>query len=142
MKQNQFHDIFPLCVCMLSRFSRAQLFETLWTVASRLLCPWDSPGKNIGVGCHFLLWGIFWTQGSNMHLLQLRHCRQILSPLSYLGSPINKAIIRGNEIEGVSVCVSQRKDAYQTDNNGYLRGCLLRWWVELHCILPNCFNIL
>ena len=25
---------------------------------ARLLCPWDSPGKNTGVGCHFLLWGI------------------------------------------------------------------------------------
>ena len=33
MKQNQFHAIFPLCVCMLSLFSRAQLFEMLWTVA-------------------------------------------------------------------------------------------------------------
>ena len=28
---------------------------TPWTVACRLLCPWDSPGKNTGVGCHFLL---------------------------------------------------------------------------------------
>ena len=33
MKQNQFHAIFPLCVCMLSLFSCAQLFEMLWTVA-------------------------------------------------------------------------------------------------------------
>ena len=41
----------------------------------RLLCPWDSPGKNTGVGCHFLLQGIFPTQGSN---LGLPHCRQIL----------------------------------------------------------------
>ena len=32
---------------------------------TRLLSPWDSPGKNTGVGCHFLLQGIFWTQGSN-----------------------------------------------------------------------------
>ena len=24
---------------------------------TRLLCPWDFPGKNTGVGCHFLLWG-------------------------------------------------------------------------------------
>ena len=32
---------------------------TPWTVASRLLCPWDFPGKNIGVACHFLLQGIF-----------------------------------------------------------------------------------
>ena len=28
---------------------------TPWTVAARLLCPWDFPGKNPGVGCHFLL---------------------------------------------------------------------------------------
>ena len=39
---------------------------------ARLLCPWDSPGTNTGVGCHFLLQGIFPTQGSNRGLL---HCR-------------------------------------------------------------------
>ena len=32
---------------------------------TRLFCPWDSPGKNMWVGCHFLLQGIFPTQGSN-----------------------------------------------------------------------------
>ena len=36
---------------------------------SRLLCPWDFPAKNSGVGCHFLLQGIFPTQGLNLHLL-------------------------------------------------------------------------
>ena len=36
---------------------------------ARVLCPWDFPGKNIGVGCHFLLWGIFPTQGLNLGLL-------------------------------------------------------------------------
>ena len=41
-----------------------------------LLCPWDSPGKNNGVGSHFLLQGIFPIQGLNLGLL---HCRQILS---------------------------------------------------------------
>ena len=46
----------------------------------RLLCPWNPPGKNTGVGCHFLLQGIFPTQGSNPGLL---HCRQILYRLSY-----------------------------------------------------------
>ena len=30
---------------------------------TRLLCPWDPPGKNTGVGCHLLLQGIFPTQG-------------------------------------------------------------------------------
>ena len=47
----------------------------------QILCPWDSPGKNTGVGCHFLLQGIFPTQGSNLDLL---HCRQILYPLSQI----------------------------------------------------------
>ena len=40
----------------------------------------DSPGKNTGVGCHFLLQGIFLTQGLNPGLL---HCRQMLYPLSH-----------------------------------------------------------
>ena len=34
-----------------------------------LLCPWDFPGKNTGVGCQFFLQGIFQTQGSNARLL-------------------------------------------------------------------------
>ena len=50
---------------MLSRFSCVQFFATLWTVAC--FCLWDSPGKNTGVGCHFLLQGIFPTQGSILH---------------------------------------------------------------------------
>ena len=36
---------------------------------ARLLCLWDSPGKNTGVVCHFLLQGIFSTQGSNPHFI-------------------------------------------------------------------------
>ena len=36
---------------------------------ARLHCPWDFPGKNTAVGCHFLLQGIFQTQGSNLHVL-------------------------------------------------------------------------
>ena len=33
---------------------------TPWTVAYQALCPWDFPGKNTGVGCHFLLYSIVW----------------------------------------------------------------------------------
>ena len=47
------------------------------------LCPWNSPGKDPGVGCHFLLQGIFLTQGSNPGLL---HCRRVLYLLSPQGS--------------------------------------------------------
>ena len=38
---------------------------------TRLLCPWDSPGKNTRVGYHALLQGIFLGQGLNLHLLCL-----------------------------------------------------------------------
>ena len=51
---------------------------------ARLLCPWISLGKSIGVGSHFLLQGIFLTQGSNQGLL---HCSQILYRLSHQESP-------------------------------------------------------
>ena len=57
--------------------SCAWLFGTPWTVAYRLLHSWDSPGKSTRVGCHFLLQGIFLTQGSNPGL---SHCRQTLLP--------------------------------------------------------------
>ena len=51
---------------------------------TRLLCPWDSPGKNTGVDNHSLLPGIFPIQGSN---LGFPHCRQILYHLSHQRSP-------------------------------------------------------
>ena len=70
----------------------AQLCLTLgnlWTVARQSMgfCPWDSPGKDTGVGCHALLQGIFPTQGSNPYLQQVLHHSQVFYPLSHLGSP-------------------------------------------------------
>ena len=50
---------------------------------TRLLHPWDFPGKNTGVGCHFLLQEIFPTQGLNPGL---PHCGQTLYHLSHQGS--------------------------------------------------------
>ena len=51
---------------------------------TRLLCPWNFPGKSTGVCCHFLLQGIFPTQGSNPGL---PHCSQTLHHLSHQGNP-------------------------------------------------------
>ena len=53
----------------------------LWL--SSLLCPWKFPGKNTGVGCHFLVQGIFPTQGSNPGLL---HCKADALPSEPQGS--------------------------------------------------------
>ena len=60
--------------------SRVQLFVTPWTVTARLLSPWNSPGKNTGMGGHSLLQGIFATQGSNQGL---PNCKQTLYHLSH-----------------------------------------------------------
>ena len=53
---------------------------------TRFLRPWDFPGTNTGVGCHFLLREIFPPQGLN---LGLPHCRQTLYPLSHQGSHVS-----------------------------------------------------
>ena len=46
---------------------------------ARLLHPFDFPDKDVGVGCHFLLQGIFLTQGSNPGFLHRRHILYHLS---------------------------------------------------------------
>ena len=40
---------------MLSHSIVSDIFQPFALYAARLLCPWDSPGKNIEVGCHFFL---------------------------------------------------------------------------------------
>ena len=60
-------------------------FVTHGLQLTRLLCPWDSPGKNTGVACHSLLQGIFPTKESNPGLL---HCSQIPHRLNHQGSPM------------------------------------------------------
>ena len=58
-------------------------FVTPWTVAPQAPLLWDFPGKNTGVGGHFLLQGIFLTQGSDLGLL---HWQVASFPLCHLGS--------------------------------------------------------
>ena len=54
---------------------------------ARLLWPWDSPDKKAIVSCHFLLQGIFLTQGSNLHLLSLLHWQADSLPPTLPGNP-------------------------------------------------------
>ena len=50
--------------------------------SARLLCLWDFPGKNTGLGCHFLLQGIFLTQGLNWSLSGLLPWQAASLPLA------------------------------------------------------------
>ena len=71
----------------LSSFIHVWLFATLWTVAARLLCPWDSPGKSIRVVCHAVLRGSSWPQWSNLSLLYLLHWQVVPYHQHHLVSP-------------------------------------------------------
>ena len=61
---------------------------------ARLLCSWDSPGKNTRVGCHVLLQGIFLTQGWNLGLL---HCWPTLHSEPPVSKLIGYIIVQGRE---------------------------------------------
>ena len=65
-------------VCMLSHSVQSNSLQSHRWQPPRLLCPWNSPGKNTGVGCHFQLQGIFLTQESNPYLSVSCTIRQIL----------------------------------------------------------------
>ena len=75
-------------MCMRVRSAVSDSLQTHGLSSARLLCPWDFPGKNTGVGCRSLLQGIFPTQGSNPHLLYLLNWQAGYLPLCHLGSPM------------------------------------------------------
>ena len=80
------HISESVCVCVCAHaLSHVWLFMTPWTVACQ--APWNFPGKNTGEKCHFLLQGIFLTQGLNPSCLCLLHWQADSLPLPYLGSP-------------------------------------------------------
>ena len=79
------------CLCSVTQ-SYLTLYDS-WTVArARLLCPWNFPGKNTGVGCHFLLQGIFLTEESNPGLLHLLCWQVDALPLCHLEAHITENI--------------------------------------------------
>ena len=67
--------------------NRSVVSDSLWPrglQSTRLFCLWNSPGKNTGGDCHFLLQGIFLTQGSNAGLLHCRWIRKVVEKWHYL----------------------------------------------------------
>ena len=85
----KFESVLRNCAKLL----QSRLFVTPWTVASQAPL-WDSPSKNIGVGCHALLQGIFPTQRSNLCLLCLLHWQKDSLPLGILKNiPLFPALV-------------------------------------------------
>ena len=86
-----------LCLLWLSRQVVSDSFAAPWLQPTKLLCPWDFPGKNIRMGCHFLLHEIFPIQWFNLHLL---HWQESSLPLNHQGSPLTSYTVSFNPIHG------------------------------------------
>ena len=79
---------------LVSHVSDSLRSHELWP--AKLVCPWNSPGNNTGVGCHFHLQVIFPTQGLNLGLL---HGADSLLP-----EPPEKPIGGEREWQNLLVC--------------------------------------
>ena len=78
------HTHTHLCCCLVTKSCLTLLRPHGLYSPLGSFCPWDFPGKNNGVGCHFVLQGSFLTQGSNPNLL---HWQVGSLPLAPSGKP-------------------------------------------------------
>ena len=74
---------------LLSHFSRVWLCVIPQTAATRLPRPWDSPGKNTGVGCHFLL-----------QCMKVKSERKVAQSCPTLSDPMDRSL-PGSSIHGI-----------------------------------------
>ena len=103
---------------------------------TRLLCLWVSPGKNPGVGFHFLLQAILLTQGSTPGLL---HWQVDSLPLSHQGSATNNSVVYKMQMPQTSglclelhTCMASLHGRHFTHN-----GVKAEFLGYMHC-LPGC----
>ena len=105
-------------------------FVTSWTVAARLLCPWDFPGKNNEVGCYFPLQRIFLIQGLNPRLL---FGRWILYPWATWEAQSSSlvAVVQSPSCVGLfatSGTAACRPPCPSPSPGVCPSSCSLRWW--------------
>ena len=75
-------DVYHAVTSLVSDSLRPRGLQPTW-----LLCPWDSPGKNAGVGCPSLLQGVFPSQGLKLWLFRLLHWQTGSLPVGPPGKP-------------------------------------------------------
>ena len=100
---------------------------------ARLFCPWKSPGKNTGVGCHFLLQVIFPTQGQNSCLVSPALAGGFFSTVPP-GKPINDV----TSVQFSSLVMSDSLQPHELQHarppclsptpGVYSNSCPSNWW--------------
>ena len=118
---DRMHDLSFLNVERKWKWSHSVVSDSLrpnGLLPTRLLRPWDFPGKNTGVGCHFLLKGIFPTQGLNP---DLPYCRQMLYSLSHQGNWALSQFCHSPLSPSSRDCSSSSPSAIRVVASAYLR---------------------
>ena len=92
------------CACI---YSHSTQLSVAMNSLARLLCPWDFPGKNTGVGCHLLLQGIVPTQGLNLPLLYWQADSLPLKAVLSVGKCVHIRMCICACLWSMCVCVSQ-----------------------------------
>ena len=93
-----------------------------------LLCPWDSPDKGIGVGCQFLLQGIFLTQGLNPRPLCLLYWQVGSLPLAPPGKPIKSLRVCALVAQScLTLCDPVDYSPPSSSVHGILQARILEW---------------
>ena len=135
--------MFPLskktksCCVVLSHFSRVQLCDPRDSSPPGSSVPMDSPGKNTGMGCHFLLQGIFLTQEWNPCYLDILHWQAGSLPLVPPGKPVLSYI--HVEILPHSLRISQFWTLFtQVATSG--KGVKRDLWIASVLVCSSCCN--
>ena len=119
------------------QLSRSFVPNPLWThPPCRLLCPWDFPGKNTGVSCHFFHQGIFPIQGSNLRLQCLLHFQVDSLPLSHLGNP-GISVLGAKGVFGRWAIAQRIKGAKQIRIELLSSPLNLSFCSNNNCVLPD-----
>ena len=122
---------------MLSRSVVSNSLQLHELYPTRLLCPWEFPGRNTGVGCHARLQGISPTQGLNPGL---PHCSRIRYPLSHQGNPVNSVCLLRFyclyllflDIQSSQKCMETKISLLQNSKQVWKQG---KAWFNLVCYI-------
>ena len=116
---------------LLLLFSRSVVSDSLGlhgVQPTRLLCPWDFPGKKSGAGCRCLLQGIFLTQGSNLRLVHWQGDSSALGHQRSLSTWLGNGNTEDNNDNGVTI---SSRDGKHLHSGYWLPGSALSIWYKL-----------
>ena len=121
-------EVYGKCQLLFSRSVVSDSLGLHGVQPTRLLCPWDFPGKKSGAGCRCLLQGIFLTQGSNLRLVHWQGDSSALGHQRSLSTWLGNGNTEDNNDNGVTI---SSRDGKHLHSGYWLPGSALSIWYRL-----------